>query len=109
MVGQWGMSEKIGPVAFRDGEENPFLGKELHEQRQYSEQTAAMIDGEVQKFLNAAQDRAKQILTDHRDKLDKIAQALLDQELVEYDDLVRLIGPATPRTHESIAAKKDAE
>lgn len=109
MVGQWGMSEKIGPVAFRDGEENPFLGKELHEQRQYSEQTAAMIDGEVQKFLNAAQDRAKQILTDHRDKLDKIAQALLEQELVEYDDLVRLIGPATQRTHESIAAKKDAD
>lgn len=109
MVGQWGMSEKIGPVAFRDGEENPFLGKELHEQRQFSEQTAAMIDTEVQRFLNAAQDRAKQILTDHRDKLDKIAQALLDQELVEYDDLVQLIGPATPRTHESIAAKKDEE
>jgi cell division protease FtsH len=109
MVGQWGMSEKIGPVAFRDGEENPFLGKELHEQRQFSEQTAALIDGEVQRFLNAAQERAKQILTEHRDKLDKIANALLEQELVEYSDLVKLIGPATPRTHESVAKIKDED
>lgn len=109
MVGQWGMSEKIGPVAFRDGEENPFLGKELHEQRQYSEQTAAQIDAEVQRFLNEAQDRAKQILTEHRDKLDTIANALLEQELVEYDDLVKLIGPATPRTHESARTKRDDE
>lgn len=109
MVGQWGMSHKIGPVAFRDSEENPFLGKELHEQRQFSEETAAQMDAEVQRFLNDAQDRAKQILTEHRDKLDKIAQALLDQELVEYDDLVELIGPATPRTHESASKKKDEE
>lgn len=99
MVGQWGMSDKIGPVAFRDGEENPFLGKELHEQRQYSEQTAAIIDSEVQRFLSEAQARALQLLTANRDKLDKIANALLTEELVEYDDLVKLIGPAVPRTY----------
>ena len=99
MVGQWGMSDKIGPVAFRDGEENPFLGKELHEQRQYSEQTAAIIDSEVQRFLSEAQARALQLLTANRDKLDKIAGALLTEELVEYDDLVKLIGPAEPRTY----------
>ncbi len=100
MVGQWGMSDIIGPVAFRDGEENPFLGKELHEQRQYSEQTAAIIDSEVQRFLNEAQQRARQLLTEHRDKLDIVASALLEHELVEHDDLVRLLGPAIPRTHE---------
>ncbi len=99
MVGQWGMSDKIGPVAFRDGEENPFLGKELHEQRQYSEQTAAIIDSEVQRFLSEAQARALELLTANRDKLDKIAGALLTEELVEYDDLVQLIGPAVPRTY----------
>ena len=99
MVGQWGMSDKIGPVAFRDGEENPFLGKELHEQRQYSEQTAAIIDSEVQRFLSEAQARALELLTANRDKLDKIAGALLTEELVEYDDLVKLIGPAVPRTY----------
>ncbi len=105
MVGQWGMSDTIGPVAFRDGEENPFLGKELHEQRQYSEQTAAIIDSEVQRFLNEAQQRALKLLTEHRDKLDKIAQALLEEELVEHDDLVKLIGPAVPRTYAPV--KKD--
>ncbi len=105
MVGQWGMSDKIGPVAFRDGEENPFLGKELHEQRQYSEQTAAIIDSEVQRFLSEAQARALQLLTANRDKLDKIASALLTEELVEYDDLVQLIGPAVPRTYAPV--KKD--
>lgn len=105
MIGQWGMSDKIGPVAFRDGEENPFLGKELHEQRQYSEHTAAIIDAEVQRFLNESQDEAKRMLTENRGKLDIIANALLDQELVEYDDLVKLIGPDAPRTHEP--TKKD--
>ncbi len=105
MVGQWGMSDTIGPVAFRDGEENPFLGKELHEQRQYSEHTAAVIDSEVQRFLNEAQQRALQLLTEHRDKLDKIANALLEEELVEHDDLVKLIGPAVPRTYAPV--KKD--
>jgi cell division protease FtsH len=105
MVGQWGMSDTIGPVAFRDGEENPFLGKELHEQRQYSEQTASIIDSEVQRFLNEAQQRALQLLTEHRDQLDKIANALLEDELVEHDDLVKLIGPATPRTYSPV--KKD--
>ena len=105
MVGQWGMSDTIGPVAFRDGEENPFLGKELHEQRQYSEKTAAIIDSEVQRFLNESQQRARSIMTENRDKLDKIANALLELELVEYDDLVKLIGPAAPRTHEPL--KKD--
>ncbi|RLS39059.1 MAG: ATP-dependent metallopeptidase FtsH/Yme1/Tma family protein [Planctomycetota bacterium] len=105
MIGQWGMSDKIGPVAFRDGEENPFLGKELHEQRQYSEQTAAIIDAEVQRFLSESQDEARRMLIESRDKLDIIANALLEQELVEYDDLVKLIGPDAPRTHEP--AKKD--
>lgn len=102
MVGQWGMSDTIGPVAFRDGEENPFLGKELHEQRQYSEQTAAIIDSEVQRFLNESQQRARAILTENRDKLDIVANALIEFELVEHDDLVKLIGPAAPRTHEPL-------
>lgn len=105
MVGLWGMSDKIGPVAFRESDENPFLGKELHEQRQYSEQTAALIDSEVQRFLNEAQARALELLIGHRDKLDKIANALLATELVEHKDLVAIIGPQTPRTHEP--AKKD--
>src|SRR5690606_26910885 len=70
MVGYWGMSEAIGPVAFRNGDDHPFLGKEMHEQRKFSEQTAHVIDQEMQRFLNAASDQATQTLKEHRDKLD---------------------------------------
>ena len=54
------MSDAIGPVAFLDSEENPFLGKEIHEQRLFSEKTAFSIDQEIQRFLNDAQDSAFQ-------------------------------------------------
>ncbi len=59
MVAHWGMSEVIGPVAFRQGEEHPFLGKEIHEQRKFSEETAHVIDREVQRFLTSAQERVQ--------------------------------------------------
>ena len=98
MIGHWGMSEVIGPAAFRDGEEHPFLGKEMHEQRQYSEKTAYTIDQEIQRFLNAANDRATGILTEHRDKLDKIASGLLENEILDRKDIAELIGPSVDRT-----------
>ncbi len=80
MVAHWGMSEVIGPVAFRQGEEHPFLGKEIHEQRKFSEETAHIIDQEVQRFLTIAQERAVNILSEHRDDLDRLAHALLEHE-----------------------------
>src|SRR5690606_15699889 len=93
MVGYWGMSEKIGPVAFRNGDDHPFRGKEMHEQRKCSEQTARDIDLEMQKFLNAASDQATQTLKEHRDKLDAIASALQENEMVGVEDLKNIIGP----------------
>lgn len=92
MVGHWGMSEVIGPVAFRQGEEHPFLGKEMHEQRNFSEETARIIDQEVQRFLTAGSDRATEMLTEHRDKLDQISQALLKEESLGKAQLIELIG-----------------
>jgi cell division protease FtsH len=97
MVGYWGMSDKIGPVAFRNGDDHPFLGKEMHEQRKFSEQTARDIDLEMQKLLNAASDQATQTLKEHRDKLDMIATALQENEMVGVEDLVRIIGPPVDR------------
>lgn len=97
MVGYWGMSEVIGPVAFRNGEEHPFLGKEMHEQRQYSEETAHLIDKEIQHFLNDASTHATKILTENRAKLDKIAAALQEREMVGREQLVELIGPPVDR------------
>ncbi len=98
MVSHWGMSEKIGPVAFRQGEDHPFLGKELHEAREFSEETAHTIDLEVQRFLNTASERASQLLADHRPQLDAISNALLQKESIDHADLVALLGPPIPRT-----------
>ncbi|MFG0333225.1 MAG: ATP-dependent zinc metalloprotease FtsH, partial [Maioricimonas sp. JB049] len=99
MVGYWGMSEVIGPVAFRDMEEHPFLGKEMHEQRKYSEETAHVIDQEIQRFLNGAHEKATQILAEHRERLDQIAQGLVEKEVLGKDELTELIGPAVPRDY----------
>ncbi len=104
MVGNWGMSEVIGPVAFSQGEEHPFLGKEMHEHRQFSEETARTIDKEVQKFLLKAADRATETLEKHRDLLDKMTDALLDKEALDFDDLVKILGePQTDPLHKKKA------
>jgi cell division protease FtsH len=92
MVAHWGMSEVIGPVAFRQGEEHPFLGKEIHEQRKFSEETAHVIDREVQRFLTSAQERAVQLLSEHRDDLDRLARALLEHESLGQAELKKILG-----------------
>lgn len=105
MVSAWGMSERIGPVAFRDGEEHPFLGKEIHETRKYSEQTAFIIDEEMQKILVAAQEHAMQVLRDNRESLDKISEALLEREIVSREELVEMLGPKRVDPDEEIVEK----
>ncbi|QDT27146.1 ATP-dependent zinc metalloprotease FtsH [Gimesia panareensis] len=92
MVGQWGMSDVIGPVAFRHSDENPFLGKEMKSQGECSEETAHVIDQEMQRFLNAAEERAEKILTENREKLDLLAKALVEHEAIDSNDIKRLIG-----------------
>jgi len=92
MVGHWGMSEVIGPVAFRQGEEHPFLGKEIHETREFSEETARIIDQEVQRFLTDAADRAVKMLTKHREQLNRVARALLEKEVLDTAAMTELIG-----------------
>jgi cell division protease FtsH len=102
MVAHWGMSSRIGPAAFRQVEEHPFLGKEIHEQRQFSEQTAHMIDEEIQRFLAEAQKHADATLAAHRDQLDKLSQGLIAEEILDRDDMIRLIGPPVERTYKPI-------
>ncbi len=92
MVAHWGMSEVIGPVAFRQGEEHPFLGKEIHEQRKFSEETAHVIDREVQRFLTSAQERAVNLVTEHRDELERLAKALLERESLGQTELKQILG-----------------
>ncbi len=98
MVSYWGMSERLGPVAFRTGEEHPFLGKEIHEQREHSEATAQVIDEEIARILRAASERAMVMLQESRDKLDAIAHALESQEVLDEYEVEQLIGPSAFRS-----------
>ncbi len=94
MVGHWGMSERVGPVAFRHVTDQPFLGKEYREQREFSEETAHVIDQEVQRFLEAASKRAFEMLQQSRDQLDLLAELLAEREELGREDLEKLLGPA---------------
>ncbi|QDU44412.1 ATP-dependent zinc metalloprotease FtsH [Symmachiella dynata] len=99
MVGYWGMSEAIGPISLRHAEHQPFLGKEIAEhQREYSDETARILDQEVQKILFGAAKRATQMLTENREDLDKLSQGLLEKEALAADDISEIIGAAVSRT-----------
>jgi cell division protease FtsH len=92
MVTHWGMSERLGPAAFHDGEDHPFLGKEMAEPRRFSEHTAQIIDEEIMKILRAASDRANEILVEYRDNLDALAKALETEETLDESEIEDLIG-----------------
>jgi cell division protease FtsH len=94
MVTAWGMSERLGPVAYRTSEEHPFLGKEIYEQREFSEHSARLIDEEVALILHAAAERAATLLSSHRDQLAKLAGALEEQEVLDEQEIEQLLGPS---------------
>jgi cell division protease FtsH len=91
MVCEWGMSEKLGPLTFGKKEEEIFLGREISQHRDYSEQTAILIDEEVKKIVNKGMDRADTILKDHTDMLHKISAALLEREILDSEEIDKLI------------------
>jgi cell division protease FtsH len=91
MVTHWGMSDRLGPMSFRIGEEHVFLGKEIQEQRDFSEGTARIIDEEVQALLRQADQRAYEHLELHRTDLDRLAEALLQREELARDEIDRLL------------------
>ena len=98
MVAHWGMSERLGPVAFRDAEEHPFLGKEMAEPRRFSEHTARLIDEEIMRIVREASEEAERLLSQNRDKLDLLARTLEAEETLDEADIQRLIGPPAPRS-----------
>ena len=97
MVAHWGMSEKVGPVACHVTNEHPFLGRDVYEQREFSEHTAQTIDDEVTRMLNEAAERATILLSENRGKLDALAGALEQREMLDDTEVVAVIGPAVPR------------
>jgi cell division protease FtsH len=100
MVTQFGMSELIGPLAVGDKEQEIFLGREFAQRREISERTAQMVDDEVKRLIDEAYSRASAILGENRELLDRIAQALLDRETIDREDLDRLVKnqPLPPRS-----------
>ena len=101
MVCEWGMSG-LGPLAFGKKEEAIFLGREIAQHRDYSEDTAIQIDKEVKRIVNLCYERAKSTLNSNRDTLDRIAQALLVREVLDANEVKLLIEgktlPDKPRT-----------
>ena len=91
MVTELGMSEKLGPLAFGQREEMVFLGRDLGEQRNYSEEVAAEIDAEVQRIVNMAYERARKILIDRRQDLITLAEHLKEVETMEGDDMDKML------------------
>jgi cell division protease FtsH len=90
MVTRYGMSDKLGPMTFGQKEELVFLGKEIGEQRDYSEAVAQEIDVEVRGIVHEAYERAKDVLMRHREQLDRIAERLIDVETLDADEFVAL-------------------
>lgn len=94
MIGHWGMSQKIGPVSYKLSEEDPFLGREMHQQRQFSEHTQETIDSEVGDFLRTAERRAIDLLHEKRHELEALKEALLKTEELDENQITQLIGPS---------------
>ncbi|MDO8519273.1 MAG: ATP-dependent zinc metalloprotease FtsH, partial [Deltaproteobacteria bacterium] len=91
MVCEWGMSERLGPLSFGKKEEQIFLGREFAQHQDYSESTAVVIDDEVKKIVMSNYERAKIILTENLDKLHFLALALLEHEVLDGDQIDRVI------------------
>ncbi len=104
MVREWGMSDRLGPMAF-ESHQHVFLGEDLmNAQRDYSDDTARVIDEEIEKLLRSQEDRARQLLGTHRRGLDLVAEALLERETVEGADVGRLVQQGLAETQQAQAA-----
>ncbi len=113
MVCRYGMSENLGPVNFAGSQSTLFLGKGIQESRDFSESYSRQIDDEVCQMIQGQYDRAKKILSDQREKLEELAMELISAEVLEDDDLDRILGPSqrdkVRSAREKAAKKSDQE
>ncbi|MCH8234715.1 MAG: SUMF1/EgtB/PvdO family nonheme iron enzyme, partial [Chloroflexi bacterium] len=92
MVCEFGMSDRLGTLTYGKRDKQMFLGRDLFEERNYSEQTAVMIDEEIRGLVDACRERARRILTKHRDQLDLLATTLLEKEVLDGEEVKKLEG-----------------
>ena len=98
LVTQYGMSDALGPRTYGVGDEMVFLGKQIHEGRDYSEKIAERIDEEMNSLLNDAKETARRIIREQRPKMDAVVKHLLEKETIEKEEFIALIGPAVKAT-----------
>jgi len=91
MVCEWGMSEKMGPLTFGKGEEHIFLGREVSRPKDYSEDTAVLIDSEIKRIVTDCATRARQLLETNLEKLHALARALLERETLDGEEINRIL------------------
>jgi cell division protease FtsH len=104
MVCEWGMSEKVGTIQYSNPHDSIFLGREITQRKDFSEETARLIDSEVKKIVDEAMQRALDILKNNLDKLNKMANYLLERETLDSEDIDRIM-----RGEELEPLKKDNE
>ena len=109
MVTQYGMSAKLGPLTFGKKEEMIFLGREISEQRNYSDEVAAKIDEEVREIIDRAYDRAKEALTQQRAVLDRLAGLLVEKETIEGEEFESLFTGLLPPRSKSPTPRRMGE
>ena len=96
MVCDWGMSEKLGPLTFGKKEEQIFLGREIAQHRDYSEDTAIKIDQEVRRIVMENHERAKKLLSENLDLLHRLAKELLDREVLDNNEIEKIMNGNDP-------------
>ncbi len=92
MIMSYGMSETLGARTFGERQEMVFLGSEIHEQRDYSDKTAELIDQEIKRLIGEAETRAKEVLTNNKEKLEKMVAVLMEKETMEQDEIIAVLG-----------------
>ena len=117
MVTRWGMSDALGPLQYAEQDEEVFLGYSVNRQKNMSNETAQAIDKEIRRVVEQGYDRAKQVLTEHRDELETLAKALLEYETLSGDEIKTVLaggsidrggvsGPSIPAAGSSIPKAK---
>lgn len=116
MITRYGFSEKLGPIVYGHDNSEVFLGRDYSQGRNYSENVAAEIDGEIRELIDTSYENAKQILLSHRYQLDKVAHYLMEHEKIDGDDFIKLMNgeplddnTAAPVSENSDTAPADCE
>ena len=98
MVTEFGMTDALGPQQLGQRHNEPFIGRDMGSQRDYSDEVSAQVDAEVRKLIDTAHDEARQILRQHRKVLDRLADALCERETLDTPEVMEILGDVrTPR------------